>query len=66
MGQRIEWASNFGNKNIDDILDEAEELMHQEGKLTPKEIAQVRRDLIADYEYTMGMYRRNLIGGINK
>ena len=59
MGQRIEWASNFGNKNIDDILDEAEDLMYQEGKLTPKEIAQVRRDLIADYEYTMGMYRRN-------
>ena len=59
MGQRIEWASNFGNKNIDDILDEAEELMYREGKLTPKEIAQVRRDLIADYEYTMGMYRRN-------
>ena len=59
MGQRIEWASNFGNKNIDDILDEAEEVMYRDGKLTAKEIAQVRRDLIADYEYTMGMYRRN-------
>ena len=59
MGQRIEWARNFGNKNIDDILDEAEELMYQDGKLTPKEIAGVRRDLLADYEYTMGMYRQN-------
>lgn len=59
MGQRIEWARNFGNKNIDDILDEVEETLYQDGKLTPKEIAQVRRDLLADYEYTMGMYRRN-------
>jgi hypothetical protein len=59
MGQRIEWARNFGKKNIDDILDEAEELMYQDGKLTPKEIAGVRRDLLADYEYTMGMYRQN-------
>lgn len=59
MGQRIEWARQYGNKNIEDLLDEVEETLYQDGKLTPKEIAGVRRDLLADFEYTMGMYRRN-------
>ena len=58
MGRRIEWSRNFGNKNIDDVLDEAVEEMERVG-LSEKKIAQVKRDLSSEYVRVMGQVIRN-------
>jgi hypothetical protein len=58
MGNKIEWTRKFGKRTIDDVLDEIEEISVSEGKLTEKEIAQLKRDFVADYEYSLGIHMR--------
>lgn len=59
MGNKIEWTRKFGKRNIDDILDEIEEISLTEGKLSEKDIAKLKRDFVADYEYSMGIHMRS-------
>lgn len=59
MGNKIEWTRKFGKRNIDDLLEEIEEISFAEGKLTEKEIRNLKRDFVADYEYSMGIHIRS-------
>tara|TARA_R100000544_G_scaffold11193_1_gene5033 strand:+ start:2198 stop:5503 length:3306 start_codon:yes stop_codon:yes gene_type:complete len=43
MGKRVEWARNFGDKDIDDLLDDIE-LDGQNAGFTEKRIAELKRD----------------------
>jgi hypothetical protein len=53
VGARVEYVRNFGNRSIDDILDEFEVEMRAEGK-SEKKIAALRADMAFEYERTMG------------
>ena len=57
-GNKIEWTRKFGKRTIDDLLDEIEEISYSEGKLTEKEVALLKRDFVADYEFSLGIHMR--------
>lgn len=58
VGKRMEFVRNFGNRSIDDILDEFEVDMREAG-YSEKKIQSLRQDFLFDYERTMGEYVRN-------
>jgi len=58
VGRRMEFVRNFGNRNIDEILDDFEMEMRQAG-YTEKKIQSLRQDFLFDYERVMGEYVKN-------
>jgi len=58
VGRRMEWVRNFGNRHIDDVLDDFESGMREKG-FNEKKIARLRADFLSDYERVMGEYVRN-------
>ena len=53
VGKRIEWARQFGNQTIDDVLDDAELRMRESG-MDEKRIVSLRADMAFEYERVMG------------
>ena len=53
MGKRIEWARNFGEKNIDDVLEEIEFDMRDKG-FAEKKIAELKRDFSEELRRATG------------
>lgn len=58
MGKRIEFKRAFGDKNIDELLDDAEFDMRKSG-MKEKKIAEYRAGLAGDYDRLMGSLIRN-------
>ena len=55
VGKRMEFIRNFGNRSIEEILDEFEVDMRAAG-YSEKKIQGLRQDFLFDYERTMGEY----------
>ncbi|BAQ88149.1 hypothetical protein [uncultured Mediterranean phage uvMED] len=53
MGKRIEWARNFGDKNIDDVLNEIEVDMRNKN-FSEKKIASLKRDFSEEIRRATG------------
>lgn len=58
MSFRSEYARKFGDDSFDYILDRLEEQMVLD-KYTPKQIAEIKADLIADYQRVAGQMTRD-------
>jgi len=58
VGKRIEWARQYGNQTIDDILDDAEVRMREKG-LDEKKIVALRADMAFEYERVMGEHLKD-------
>ena len=55
VGKRMEFIRNFGNRSIEEVLDEMEVDMRAAG-YSEKKIQGLRQDFLFDYERTMGEY----------
>ena len=53
MGKRIEWARNFGDKNIDDVLNDIEVDMRNKN-FSEKKIASLKRDFAEEVRRAIG------------
>lgn len=58
VGKRIEWARQYGNQTIDDILDDAEVRMREKG-MDEKKIVALRADMTFEYERVMGEHLKD-------
>lgn len=58
VGKRIEWARQFGNQTIEDILDDAEVRMRESG-MDEKKIVSLRADMAFEYERVMGEHLKD-------
>jgi hypothetical protein len=58
VGRRMEYVRNFGNRSIDDLLEEFEFEMREQG-LSEKKISTMRRDFAFEYERVMGEFVKN-------
>ena len=59
MGNRLEYRNMFGKVNIDQVIEDIERAAIEEGKLTPKEIVQLKADFMSDYDRVMGIHVRS-------
>lgn len=58
VGKRIEWARNFGDQSIDDVLNDFEVEMRDAG-FNEKKIQALREDMAFEYERVMGEHIKN-------
>lgn len=65
VGKRMEFIRNFGNRSIEEILDEMEVDMKAAG-FSDKKIQGLRQDFLFDYERVMGEYVKALIASMHR